>query len=247
MVVAGDTHAAQGDSELAGTAMETSMTAKLRITLHKAGSLPKKVMSMPFPLLETSTQFVVHGFAYYNYLDQLDDPSTIFAEGASLDLAFEDVFIKTRAWMMDTFDLTEEETIAVMTTAVDFGITQVVDGNWGTHADIPKWVFEDGDAPYDYSCTTSKGPGRRHLEERRALRTTERRELMEEFGLEHSPEDYAKALYEKVTKSCEACSESMDRHVLSHKMLDAKLHFAKTRKENKESLAAFHLMFDDEN
>jgi acetamidase/formamidase len=40
-IVVGDTHAAQGDSELAGTAMETSMTTKLRVTLHKAGSLPK--------------------------------------------------------------------------------------------------------------------------------------------------------------------------------------------------------------
>lgn len=96
MVLVGDTHAAQGDSELAGTAMETSMTAKLRITLHKAGSLPKQVQTMPFPLLETSTQFVVHGFAYDNYLEQLDDASTIFVEGASLDKAFEDCFLKTR-------------------------------------------------------------------------------------------------------------------------------------------------------
>eukprot|EP00980_Cylindrotheca_fusiformis_P022003 scaffold8882_cov86-Cylindrotheca_fusiformis.AAC.1 len=80
MVVVGDTHAAQGDSELAGTAMETSMTTKLRLTLHKAGSLPKKLNTMPFPLLETSTQFVVHGFAIDNYLDDLEDPSDIFAE-----------------------------------------------------------------------------------------------------------------------------------------------------------------------
>lgn len=114
LLVVGDTHAAQGDSELAGTAMETSMTTKLRITLHKkADGLPKKVASMPFPLLETSTQYIVHGFAFDNYLDELEDASTIFAEGASLDLAFEDVFLKTRDWMMDTFDLTEEETVSV--------------------------------------------------------------------------------------------------------------------------------------
>jgi acetamidase/formamidase len=96
MVLVGDTHAAQGDSELAGTAMETSMTAKLRITLHKAGSLPKQVQVMPFPLLETSSQYVIHGFAYDNYLDQLEDASAIFVEGASLDRAFEDCFLKTR-------------------------------------------------------------------------------------------------------------------------------------------------------
>ena len=112
LLVVGDTHAAQGDSELAGTAMETSMTTKLRVALHKAGSLPKKVSSMPFPLLETSTQYVVHGFAFDNYLDELEDASTIFSQGASLDLAFEDVFLKTRDWMMDTFDLTEEETVS---------------------------------------------------------------------------------------------------------------------------------------
>jgi acetamidase/formamidase len=130
MILVGDTHAAQGDSELAGTAMETSMTTKLRITLHKAGSLPKKVEYMDFPLLETSTQFVVHGFAYANYLDELENPSDIFTEGATLDLAMTDCFIKTRNWLMDVYDMTEEETIALMTTAVDFGITQVVDGNW---------------------------------------------------------------------------------------------------------------------
>lgn len=133
-IVVGDTHAAQGDSELAGTAMETSMTAKLRVTLHKAGSLPTKVATLDFPLLETLDKFVVHGFAYDNYLDQLADPSDIFSEGTSLDLAMADCYIKTRNWMMDVYSLTEEETIALMTTSVDFGITQVVDGNWGVHA-----------------------------------------------------------------------------------------------------------------
>eukprot|EP00980_Cylindrotheca_fusiformis_P016074 scaffold4752_cov113-Cylindrotheca_fusiformis.AAC.2 len=236
MVVVGDTHAAQGDSELAGTAMETSMTAKLRLTLHKAGSLPKKVTTMPFPLLETSTQFVVHGFAFDNYLDELEDPSDIFAEGASLDLAFMDCFLKTRAWMMDTFDLIEEEVIAIMTTAVDFGITQVVDGNWGAHADIPKWVFEEDDTPYDYSCTTSKGPARRHLKKRRTLRTSERRQLMQELGVDHSPEAYAGKLYDKVTKDCETCGDSMDRHMLAHKFLDAKLHFAQSQKKATERI-----------
>lgn len=112
-IVVGDTHAAQGDSELAGTAMETSMTTKLRISLHKADSLPKKVATLDFPLLETSDTFVIHGFAYNNYLDDLEDASTIFAEGASLDLAMEDCFIRTRDWLMDVYDMTEEETIAL--------------------------------------------------------------------------------------------------------------------------------------
>lgn len=126
MILVGDTHAAQGDSELAGTAMETSMTTKLRVTLHKQSELPAKVKSLTFPLLETADQFVVHGFAYHNYLDQLEDPSDIFVEGATLNRAMADCFTKTRNWLMDVMGLIEEETIALMTTAVDFGITQVV-------------------------------------------------------------------------------------------------------------------------
>jgi len=107
--------------------METSMTTKLRITLHKKDRLPKIVASMQFPLLETKDKYVVHGFAYANYLDDLEDPSSIFSDGATLDLAMEDCFLKTRNWLMDTFDLIEEEAIALMTTTIDFGITQVLD------------------------------------------------------------------------------------------------------------------------
>jgi len=121
MVYLGDTHAAQGDSELAGTAMETSLTAKLRLTLHKADSLPKKVATLDFPLLETATEYVVHGFAYANYLNEFEDPTSIFAEGGSLDLAMEDCFVRTRNWLMDVMDLAEEETIALMTMGIDYG------------------------------------------------------------------------------------------------------------------------------
>ena len=71
------------------------MTTKLRVTLHKADSLPKKVETLDFPLLETSDKFIVHGFAYGNYLEDLEDASTIFAEGASIDLAMADCFVKS--------------------------------------------------------------------------------------------------------------------------------------------------------
>lgn len=39
----GDAHAAQGDSELDGTAVETSITGRIKVTLHKKASLPKLV------------------------------------------------------------------------------------------------------------------------------------------------------------------------------------------------------------
>lgn len=249
-IVVGDTHAAQGDSELAGTAMETSMTTKLRITLHKADSLPTKVSTLDFPLLETSDSFVIHGFAYANYLDDLEDPSTIFAEGASIDLAMEDCFIRTRNWLMDVYDMLEEETIALsklveliaggnwqtarqlltlcfclaflhsVTTAINFGITQVVDGNWGVHAEIPKWVFDDSGAPYDYSCTTQKTPGRR-------LKQDTRRSLLQQHGVEESPEEHAELLFASIAKKCESCGPM--NHHLAGKLLDVKLEFANKR------------------
>jgi acetamidase/formamidase len=42
---------------------------------------------------------------------------------------------------MTAFGLTEDEAISLMSVAVDFGITQVVDGNWGVHAVIRKSLF----------------------------------------------------------------------------------------------------------
>jgi acetamidase/formamidase len=223
-IVVGDTHAAQGDSELAGTAMETSMTTKLRVTLHKAGSLPKAVATLEFPLLETSDEYVIHGFAFDNYLDQLADPSDIFAEGASLDLAMADCFVKTRNWVMDVFDLIEEETIALMTTAINFGVTQVVDGNWGVHATIPKWVFgeaTDETTPFDYSCTPAGTAGRR------SLKANDRRTLLKKVGVSTGPEEYGAELYARVTKDCETCSSSASRHRLAEILMDAKLNFVK--------------------
>ena len=219
-------HAAQGDGELAGTAMETSMTTKLRVTLHKAGSLPTKVATVDFPLLETSTQFVIHGFAYNNYLDQLDDPSTIFQVGATLDLAMADCYIKTRNWLMDVYGLTEEETIAMMSTAIDFGITQVVDGNWGVHADIDKWIFDESEAAYDYSCTTSKTAGRRH---RALMHVDERRRVLEEHMVTSSAEEHANGLFEKVTGLCVDCNDNVVRRRLADRLLDAKLKYAKKK------------------
>ena len=41
----------------------------------------------------------------------------------------------------NTKGLTEDEAISLISVAVDFGITQVVDGNWGVHAAIKKSIF----------------------------------------------------------------------------------------------------------
>ena len=60
----GDAHTAQGNSELDGTGIETSINGDFKITLHKADSLPKPLQNLTFPLLENSNEYVVHGLTY---------------------------------------------------------------------------------------------------------------------------------------------------------------------------------------
>ena len=45
--------------------------------------------SLDFPLLENKNEYVVHGYAYSNYLKELNPPGQVFSKGASLDKAFE--------------------------------------------------------------------------------------------------------------------------------------------------------------
>ena len=52
-----------------------------------------------------------------------------------------DAFRKMRHFLMATKGLTEDEAISLMSVSVDFGVTQVVDGNWGVHAILNKAIF----------------------------------------------------------------------------------------------------------
>jgi acetamidase/formamidase len=139
----GDPHAAQGDSELAGTAIETSLTGVLKIILHKKKDLPGTIVeALNYPLLETKDEWVVHGFTYPNYLADLGPKAQQeIYQKSSLDGAMKDAFKKMRHFLMTTQGLTEDEAISLMSVAADFGVTQVVDGNWGVHASIKKRTF----------------------------------------------------------------------------------------------------------
>ena len=139
----GDSHAAQGDSELAGTAIEMSLTGIIQIAVHKQENLPgTDLEALYYPLLETPDAWVVHGFSFADYLVELGDKAQqeIYSQ-SSVDKAMRDAFRKMRHFLMTTRGLSEDEAISLMSVAVDFGITQVVDGNWGVHATINKAVF----------------------------------------------------------------------------------------------------------
>lgn len=140
---AGDPHASQGDSELCGTAIECSLTGTFQFVLHKKADLPGTALAtLDFPMIETGEDWVLQGFSYPNYLADLgaNAQSEVFAK-SSIDLAMRDAFRKMRQFLMNAKGLTEDEAISLMSVAVDFGITQVVDGNWGVHAIIKKALF----------------------------------------------------------------------------------------------------------
>jgi acetamidase/formamidase/AraC-like DNA-binding protein len=144
----GDPHASQGDSELCGTAIECSLTGVFQIVLHKAADLKNAPFAdINYPLVETPDEWVLHGFSHPDYLREFGDQarSEIY-EKSSLDLAMRDAFRKTRRFLMTAKGLSEDEAISLMSVAVDFGVTQVVDGNWGVHAIIRKALFV-GDGP----------------------------------------------------------------------------------------------------
>ena len=141
----GDPHAAQGDSELGGTAIETSLTGDFEFILHKRNELGGTILEgLDHPLLETDEQWTVYGFTYPNYLEALGpDAQTLVAGHSSLDPAMRDAFRKLRRFLMTVHRLSEDEAIALLSVAANFGVTQVVDANWGIHGSIQKSIFKD--------------------------------------------------------------------------------------------------------
>jgi acetamidase/formamidase len=89
----------------------------------------------------------VHGFSFPNYLADLgaNAQSEIYQK-SSIDLALRDAFRKMRHFLMTTQRLSEDEAVSLMSVGVDFGVTQVVDGNWGIHALVKKSLFVGGES-----------------------------------------------------------------------------------------------------
>ena len=112
----GDPHVSQGDGEVSGTALESSLNGLLRLTVRRG--LPVRV-----PVLETATELLVHGFG-----DDLDEAMRA-ATRRTLDL------------LGDRFGLSRDDAYSFASVAVDFTVTQVVDGRQGVHGRIDKGCF----------------------------------------------------------------------------------------------------------
>jgi acetamidase/formamidase len=117
----GDTHMAQGDAELSGTAIEASMNAYLQIFVIKDFAITN-------PIMETETHWITHGFN--------EDLNQAMRQSADQMLAF----LQTKR------NMSADEAYSLISVAVDFSVTQVVDIRRGCHAALPKNVFLP--APY---------------------------------------------------------------------------------------------------
>ena len=138
----GDPHASQGDSELCGTAIECSMTSLIQVILHPSGDLSGMLRDLDYPLIETESEWVIMGFSHPDYLKELgENAQSEVYKRASIDSAMRDAFRKARRFLMTTKNLSEDEVISLLSVGVDFGISQVANGNWGVHAIIRKSLF----------------------------------------------------------------------------------------------------------
>ena len=139
----GDPHFAQGDGEISGTALELSLTGEFRLVLHKKGKTAKRYLwGLAYPILETPDEWVLHGFSYSNYLRELGrNAQAEVYKNSSVDLAIRNAFRVVRRFLMEAQSLSEDEAITLMSLGVDFGVTQVADGNWGVHAIVKKNMF----------------------------------------------------------------------------------------------------------
>jgi acetamidase/formamidase len=113
----GDGHAAQGDGEVCITGLETSLTGSLEFVVRKD-------LKLKWPRAETPTHYIVMG---------LDKDLT---EAARLSTRETIDFLTTQK------GLSRDDAYMLASVAVDFHITQVVDGVKGVHGLIPKTIFK---------------------------------------------------------------------------------------------------------
>jgi acetamidase/formamidase len=114
---AGDAHAAQGHGEVDLTGVETGMRGKFQFILRKD-------MKLVWPRAETPTHWIVMGLH------------------PNLEEAMKIAVRETIDFITKRFPhLTREEAYMIASVAVDYHVTQVVDGTKGIHGMIPKAIF----------------------------------------------------------------------------------------------------------
>jgi acetamidase/formamidase len=110
---AGDGHAVQGDGEVSVTALETCVSGTFELILRKD-------LKLRFPRAETPTHFITMGL----------DPD--------LDQAAKQALREMIKLICERLNVAPEEAYMLCSLAVDFHVTQLVDGNKGIHGMLAK-------------------------------------------------------------------------------------------------------------
>jgi len=113
---AGDGHAGQGNGEVDIEALETYLTGTFRFIVHKNRHLI-------WPRAETPEYYISMGFS------------------KDLKEATEHAVRDMIAFLMEEKHLNRDDAYMLTSVAVDVDITQLVDGNVGVHALLPKKIF----------------------------------------------------------------------------------------------------------
>ncbi len=114
---AGDAHAAQGHGEVDLSAIETGLRGRFQFIVRKD-------LKLTWPRAETPTHWIVMGL------------------NPRLEEAMKIAVRETLDFITGRFPhLTRQEAYMIASVAVDYHVTQVVDGTKGIHAMIPKAIF----------------------------------------------------------------------------------------------------------
>ena len=127
----GDTHAAQGDGEVCGTAIETAMDVSVRLSVRRDFSVEAPQYRLPRGALAAAEQSAYH---------------VCTGVGPDLMAAVKDAVLATVARLEAEHGLSREEAYALCSVAADLRIHEVVDApNWVVGAFLPDDIFEKGD------------------------------------------------------------------------------------------------------
>lgn len=113
----GDSHFAQGDGEVSGTAIEAHVNATLQLEAEEELILEKN------PVLETPDFWYTHGFS------------------ENLEEAFKEAGREAIVFLKNNFGINEVEAYSLLSVKADFHATQLVNGVQGAHCRFERDLF----------------------------------------------------------------------------------------------------------
>lgn len=118
---AGDGHGVQGDGEVCINALEICLTGTFTLVLHKGGG--ERAPLLTYPRAETPTHFITMGM------------------NEDLDLAMKQALRQMILFITGRANLSKEQAYQFCSLAVDFHVTQTVNGEKGVHGMLKKGLL----------------------------------------------------------------------------------------------------------